>query len=64
MPKRSTMTQGGGPLDQSAIAEVLSSFEGTQIDDIPFGPNLVGGIMSDAALIIRALADKAGVEVQ
>lgn len=63
MPKRSTMTQGSDPLDQRAIAEVLDSLEGMQIEDIPFGPNLVGGVMSDAALIIRALAERAGVVV-
>jgi hypothetical protein len=52
------MVQGGSPLDAKNIAEALGALEGIRVDDIPFGPNLVAGVMSDAALIIRALMDE------
>jgi hypothetical protein len=52
------MVQGGSPLDAKNIAEALGALEGIRVEDIPFGPNLVAGVMSDAALIIRALMDE------
>jgi hypothetical protein len=52
------MVQGGSPLDAKNIAEALGALEGIRVEDIPFGPNLVAGVMSDAALIIRALLDE------
>lgn len=55
MPKRDEMTMDGSPLDPALIEETLKSLEGIKVKDIEFGPNLVGGVMSDAALIIRAL---------
>jgi len=57
------MVQGTDPLDLEAINETVSALENVKVDDIPYGPNIVAGIMSDAALIIRALADKAGVNI-
>jgi hypothetical protein len=53
------MIQGGSPLDAKNIAETLSALEGIRVDDIPFGPMMVAGVMSDAALIIRALLEEA-----
>jgi hypothetical protein len=55
---RKVMVQGGSPLDAKNIAEALSALEGMRVDDIPFGPVMVAGVMSDAALIIRALMDE------
>ncbi len=57
------MTQNGSPLDLGNIQETLGSLEGIKVEDIEYGPNLVGGVMSDAALIIRALAIKAGIDL-
>ena len=64
MPKRGAMTMGGAPLDPNNLGETLDVLEKAQVDQIAICPNLVGGVMSDAALIIRALAQLSDIEIK
>ena len=52
------MTQGGEPLDPWNIQETLAALDGATVEQIAVAPNICGGIMADAASIIRALLDK------
>jgi len=63
VPKRDAMSQGGTPLDPEALSEVLGCLEDMNVDSITCSPHLAESIMSDAALVIRALAQKVGIEV-
>lgn len=63
MPKRSFLTQGDSPLDPEVLSEVLGSLEDMQLSVIADRPRLAGSVMSDAALIIRALANKADIDI-
>lgn len=63
MPKLSRLTQGDMPLDPEVLSEVLGSLEDMQLPVIVNRPRLAGSVMSDAALIIRALADKADIDI-
>jgi|TARA_R100000501_G_scaffold18480_1_gene39316 hypothetical protein len=51
------------PLDPEVLSEVLGSLEDMQLPVIVNRPRLAGSVMSDAALIIRALADKADIDI-
>lgn len=64
VPKHREMTLGEDPLDPEVLSEVLGSLEDMKIGDISCAPRLTGCIMSDAALVIRALADKADVLIE
>ncbi|MFG6661579.1 hypothetical protein [Sulfitobacter sp. 915] len=63
VPKHKEMTLGEDPLDSEVLSEVLGSLEDMKIGDIARTPCLTGCIMSDAALVIRALADKADIRI-
>ncbi len=63
MPKHSALSQGDTPADPEAISEVLGCLEDMQVSVIADTPRLAGSVMSDAALIIRALANKAGLKL-
>lgn len=63
MPKRDAMSQGGAPLDPEALFEVLGCLEDMKLGVISCSPHLAESIMSDAALVIRALAEKAGIKI-
>lgn len=64
VPKYKEMTLGEAPLDPEMLSEVLECLEQMGIRDISSTPRLAGCIMSDAALVIRALADRAKVGVE
>ena len=64
MPRHADLTLDEKPLDRETILEVLGSLESMQETTISHMPRLAGNVMSDAALIIRALADKAGVDIE
>ena len=63
MPKSNTLSQGGAPLDPEALSEVLGSLEDMKVGVISCSPRLAGSLMSDAALVIRALAERAEIEI-
>lgn len=46
---------GGAALDPKVIERTLNDLRNTVVEDIPFAPNLVAGIMADAASVIDAL---------
>jgi len=58
------MTLGEAPLEPATLAEVLGCLEDMRAEDISCSPRLAGNIMSDAALVIRALADRAGISLE
>ena len=64
MPKYKEMTLGETPLDPEILSEVLGCLEQMEVRDISSTPRLAGCIMSDAALVIRALAERAKVGVE
>tara|TARA_R100000750_G_scaffold56455_1_gene42995 strand:+ start:401 stop:595 length:195 start_codon:yes stop_codon:yes gene_type:complete len=63
VPKSNTLSQGGAPLDPEALSEVLGSLEDMKVGVISCSPRLAGSIMSDAALVIRALAERAEIKI-
>lgn len=63
VPKRSRLTHGDMPLDPEVLSEVLGCLEDMQLPVIASRPRLAESVMSDAALIIRALADKADIDI-
>ncbi|NUH65512.1 hypothetical protein HTT03_09460 [Sulfitobacter sp. S0837] len=63
VPRHSGLTLGDEALDPDTISEVIGALGDMQMADIGRTPRLAGNVMSDAALIIRALADKAGIEI-
>ncbi|EDQ02852.1 hypothetical protein OIHEL45_19971, partial [Sulfitobacter indolifex HEL-45] len=63
VPKRGAMSQGGAPLDPEALSEVLGCLEDMKVGVISCSPRLAESIMSDAALVIRALAERAGIKI-
>ena len=58
------MTLGEAPLEPAMLAEVLGCLEEMREEDISCSPRLAGSIMSDAALVIRALAERAGISLE
>jgi len=63
VPKCDTLSQGGAPRDPETLCEVLGCLEDMKVGVISCSPRLAESIMSDAALVIRALAQRAGVKI-
>lgn len=58
------MPQGDTPLDPETLSEVVGCLEEREMSIIACIPCLAQSVMTDAAVIIRTLAGKVGIDIE
>jgi hypothetical protein len=64
MSKHSAMSQGDTPLDPETLSEVVGCLEEREMSIIACTPRLAQSGMTNAAVIIRTLAEKVGIDIE